>query len=77
MESSRKFFPTVVVLLLLVVVATEVIPAHARVCETKSTLYKGLCMKDHENCATMCRSEGFLGGECSGWHRDCMCTKSC
>ncbi|TVU07343.1 hypothetical protein EJB05_47394 [Eragrostis curvula] len=76
MESSRKFFAAVVVLVL-VVVATEVTLVHARVCETKSTEYKGFCLRDHDNCATICQAEGFSSGECSGWKRDCMCSKPC
>ncbi|GJN36890.1 hypothetical protein PR202_gb25826 [Eleusine coracana subsp. coracana] len=51
--------------------------AHARMCKTKSTQYKGICIKDSVNCATICQSEGFSGGECSGWKRDCMCSMTC
>ncbi|KAF0892440.1 hypothetical protein E2562_016727 [Oryza meyeriana var. granulata] len=75
MESSRKFFPAIVVLLLLVV-ATEVVAAQARECETPSNQFKGMCMMV-ANCANVCLTEGFTGGKCSGFRRRCMCTKEC
>ncbi|XP_062186115.1 defensin Ec-AMP-D1-like [Phragmites australis] len=77
MGSSRKFFPAVVILLLLVVMATEVAPALARNCEAKSTKFQGICLTDNENCASMCRSEGFSSGDCSPFRRRCICTKPC
>ncbi|KQJ81749.1 defensin Tk-AMP-D5 [Brachypodium distachyon] len=75
MESSRKFFPTVVLFLLLVV-ATEVAPTAARECETESTKFEGLCIM-HSHCPDVCVTEGFTGGKCSTWKRKCMCTKEC
>ncbi|KAF0892438.1 hypothetical protein E2562_016725 [Oryza meyeriana var. granulata] len=75
MESSRRFFPAIVVLLLLVV-ATEVAPAQARECETPSSKFKGMCMID-ANCGHLCKTEGFLGGDCRGFRRRCMCTTAC
>jgi hypothetical protein len=53
-------------------VLSELTSAHARKCEAKSAQYKGICMKDSANCATICQGEGFSGGECSGWKRDCV-----
>uniref|UniRef100_R7W4C2 Defensin J1-2 n=1 Tax=Aegilops tauschii TaxID=37682 RepID=R7W4C2_AEGTA len=73
MESSHKLFPAVAILLLLVV-ATEVVPAQARECETESERF--LCFVS-ENCAGVCGAEGFTGGKCSGLKRRCMCTKEC
>ncbi|BAF14113.1 defensin J1-2 [Oryza sativa Japonica Group] len=72
METSRKFFPTIVVLLLLVVTTA----AQARECETPSNEFKGICMMV-ANCANVCLTEGFSGGKCSGFRRRCMCTKDC
>ncbi|KAM3372901.1 hypothetical protein ACQJBY_013909 [Aegilops geniculata] len=78
MASSHKFFPAVLLLLLLVV-AMEVAPAQAeeaRVCETDSTRFKGICMVG-TNCANICLTEGFTSGKCSGLKRKCICTKPC
>ncbi|KAG8083584.1 hypothetical protein GUJ93_ZPchr0015g6973 [Zizania palustris] len=77
MEQMRKFFPAVVVLLLLVV-ATEadVAPMQTRDCETESVRFAGLCMVE-VNCANVCRTEGFSGGRCSTFARNCICIKPC
>uniref|UniRef100_A0ACD5YZF0 Uncharacterized protein n=1 Tax=Avena sativa TaxID=4498 RepID=A0ACD5YZF0_AVESA len=75
MESSGKFFPTIVILLLLVV-AIEVAPAQGKECEAVSGRFQGLCII-HANCLSMCLTEGFTGGRCSGWNRNCVCTKEC
>ncbi|KAM0913791.1 hypothetical protein ACQ4PT_011924 [Festuca glaucescens] len=75
MGSSCKFFPAVAILLLLVV-ATEVAPIQANECKTTSTKFKGLCFMS-TNCAHICISEGFSGGECEGLSRRCMCNTSC
>nr|UYE91509.1 defensin 4 [Zingiber officinale] len=41
-------------------------------CKTPSRTFKGLCVSD-SNCAQVCRSEGFPGGDCHGVRRRCMC----
>uniref|UniRef100_A0A0D9W2I6 Knottins-like domain-containing protein n=1 Tax=Leersia perrieri TaxID=77586 RepID=A0A0D9W2I6_9ORYZ len=78
MEASRKFFPAVVLLLLVVVATADLAPvqAVARQCETKSERFAGLCMVE-ENCANVCRTEGFMNGRCSVWVRNCICIKPC
>uniref|UniRef100_A0A0E0DB30 Knottins-like domain-containing protein n=1 Tax=Oryza meridionalis TaxID=40149 RepID=A0A0E0DB30_9ORYZ len=75
MESSRKFFPAIVVLLLLVI-ATEMAPAQARECETESSKFSGMCMIQ-ANCDHICKTEGFMGGDCRGFRRRCMCRTQC
>ncbi|XP_066348935.1 defensin Ec-AMP-D1-like [Miscanthus floridulus] len=74
MESSRKMQP-VVILLLLLIVATDM-AVQARECEKNSERFVGICTND-ENCATVCRSEGFMGGRCSTFRRRCICIKPC
>ena len=49
---------------------------HARECEKDSERFVGICTND-ENCATVCRSEGFMGGRCSTFRRRCICIKPC
>ncbi|EMS53152.1 Defensin-like protein 2 [Triticum urartu] len=75
MESSHKLFQAIAILLLLLV-ATEVVPAQARECETERERFNGLCFVS-ANCAGVCGAEGFTGGKCSGLKRSCMCTKEC
>ncbi|TVU07333.1 hypothetical protein EJB05_47383 [Eragrostis curvula] len=75
MESSRKLFPAVAILLL-IVVATDVAPVQARECEMDSSKFSGLCISA-ENCANVCRTEGFLDGRCSHFKRRCVCQKTC
>nr|GMC47310.1 defensin Ec-AMP-D2-like [Ipomoea batatas]GMC49732.1 defensin Ec-AMP-D2-like [Ipomoea batatas]GMC51623.1 defensin Ec-AMP-D2-like [Ipomoea batatas] len=48
----------------------------SRLCETKSNRFKGLCWSD-TNCGSVCRSEGFAGGNCRGFRRRCFCSRSC
>ncbi|WVZ84113.1 hypothetical protein U9M48_031175 [Paspalum notatum var. saurae] len=74
MEPSRKFLPAVVLLLLLV--ATDIALVHARECDKDSTKYVGPCI-NRENCANVCRGEGFSSGRCSTFRRRCVCSKQC
>lgn len=50
--------------------------AEARTCESLSYSFKGLCVRDH-NCAVVCQTEGFTGGQCKGFRRRCFCNKPC
>jgi len=50
--------------------------AEARECDTPSHKFDGMCLSD-DNCAIVCKQEGFTGGKCEGFRRRCMCTKSC
>ncbi|XP_028244809.1 defensin Ec-AMP-D1-like [Glycine soja] len=50
--------------------------AEGRDCSSKSHGFKGLCFSD-TNCAHVCRTEGFTGGDCGGFRRRCFCTRIC
>ncbi|KAB1202115.1 Defensin-like protein [Morella rubra] len=50
--------------------------AEARICATRSQHYKGLCLRK-SNCAAVCQTEGFPGGECRSIRFQCFCTKQC
>lgn len=52
------------------------VPAEARVCLSQSHSFKGPCVRGH-NCASVCKTEGFPGGECKGFRRRCFCAKPC
>ncbi|KAK9691699.1 hypothetical protein RND81_09G213000 [Saponaria officinalis] len=68
----------VLFMLLLIFFASQgmVQKAEARVCQTQSHHYRGPCWRDH-NCAMVCRTEGFSGGDCVGVARRCYCTRRC
>lgn len=50
--------------------------ADARHCESQSQRFKGPCVRK-KNCAAICETEGFPGGDCRGVRRRCFCTKPC
>uniref|UniRef100_A0A2P2NIF7 8.4 kDa sulfur-rich protein n=1 Tax=Rhizophora mucronata TaxID=61149 RepID=A0A2P2NIF7_RHIMU len=65
-------------LLLLFVLASQemMVATEARVCQSQSHHFKGPCFSDH-NCAQVCRTEHFSGGDCKGFRRRCFCTRLC
>ncbi|KAK9724156.1 hypothetical protein RND81_05G052500 [Saponaria officinalis] len=77
MERSTRVF-TVVVLMLLLVMSTEMGTkvGEARTCESQSQKFKGPCVSE-SNCAYVCKTEGFLGGDCRGFRRRCFCLTDC
>ncbi|CAL5022425.1 unnamed protein product [Urochloa decumbens] len=78
--SRRMVAPVLFVVLLLV--ATETVTARVvseeRHCLSQSHTFKGMCFSS-ENCASVCKSEKFPGGECKmhGATRKCFCTVVC
>ncbi|PRQ41334.1 putative defensin, plant [Rosa chinensis] len=79
MEGFMRMFSTFFVAILLLV-ATGMGPnamvTEARTCETLSHKFKGTCLRE-SNCASVCQTEGFSGGDCRGLRRRCFCTKHC
>ncbi|GMH24447.1 hypothetical protein Nepgr_026290 [Nepenthes gracilis] len=77
MAKPTLLFSAIYVLVLLLVMEIGPRVAEGRTCESPSDKYKGYCIHS-SNCADICRTEGFTGGECKGsFHRRCMCTKNC
>ncbi|EER96126.1 hypothetical protein BDA96_02G092900 [Sorghum bicolor] len=78
MGLSAKLFA--VLLLLLIGYNTEtqgpITMALARKCESPSLKFRGPCSRD-ANCASVCLTEGFTGGECKGLRHRCFCTRDC
>ncbi|KMZ59352.1 Defensin-like protein [Zostera marina] len=50
--------------------------SYGRTCTTKSQRFKGHCFRAR-NCAYICRTEGYHGGKCHGFHKHCLCHKPC
>ncbi|XP_038978481.1 defensin Ec-AMP-D2-like [Phoenix dactylifera] len=77
MERSRRMLPAILLLVLLIV-ASEMatMKVEARTCESQSHRFKGPCVRS-DNCANVCKTEGFPGGKCRGFRRRCFCTKHC
>ncbi|WVZ55322.1 hypothetical protein U9M48_005995 [Paspalum notatum var. saurae] len=79
MELSRKLL-SAALLALLLLVATEVggpvAVAEARTCQSQSHRFRGPCVR-RENCANVCRTEGFPDGKCRGFRRRCFCLTHC
>lgn len=49
-------------------------PGEALMCETPSTIFKGLCFSER-NCGSICEKEGFTLGHCKALK--CVCAKDC
>ncbi|CAL0313419.1 unnamed protein product [Lupinus luteus] len=80
MALSVPSISTIFVLLLLML-STEMRPgmvAEAKTCNSQSLTFHGICKSD-TNCATICGTEGFPGGECKGTIllKNCICKKPC
>ncbi|KAL0535776.1 hypothetical protein IC582_024701 [Cucumis melo] len=78
MMMNKSLVPTLLLLLLIFSASEEMMGggAEARMCQSQSHHFHGTCIRDH-NCALVCRTEGFSGGECVGFRRRCFCTHRC
>ncbi|KAK1256644.1 hypothetical protein QJS04_geneDACA024732 [Acorus gramineus] len=72
----RKAMAYVLLLCALLLTSREMVRVEARLCKVPSGGYRGVCVSD-TNCAQVCMSEGFSGGDCKGLRRRCMCYKQC
>nr|XP_010319372.1 defensin Ec-AMP-D2-like [Solanum lycopersicum] len=73
MAGFKKLLATFFLVLMLVFAAEL---TEARTCESQSHRYKGPCVRKN-NCANVCKTEGFSGGHCRGFRRRCFCAKHC
>ncbi|KAI3816413.1 hypothetical protein L1987_16109 [Smallanthus sonchifolius] len=78
MKFSMKLFATLflVVMFLMTNEMGGPVVVEGRTCQSQSNKFKGTCLSD-TNCANVCHSEGFPGGDCIGLRRRCFCTKPC
>ncbi|CAA7399132.1 unnamed protein product [Spirodela intermedia] len=76
--ASARVVPTILLLVMLLpLFATTVEPSQIRDCSSLSTRFTGRC-SSHTNCSIICRTEGFILGECRGFiRRRCYCIKPC
>ncbi|KAL5818822.1 hypothetical protein ACOSQ3_022757 [Xanthoceras sorbifolium] len=63
-------------MLLFLLVTQMTVEVEARVCQSQSHGFHGPCVRN-QNCALVCRNEGFSGGRCRGFRHRCFCTKFC
>nr|DAD43929.1 TPA_asm: hypothetical protein HUJ06_002159 [Nelumbo nucifera] len=74
---ERKFLCGVLLLLTLLLASQEmVVHVDARMCDTPSQKFVGLCLIDR-NCENVCKTEGFPAGHCEGLRRRCFCSEPC
>ncbi|KAF3775805.1 Defensin-like protein 4 [Nymphaea thermarum] len=75
-STRRSLLPAFLLLALLLLAFGRVEKAEARLCSSPSKRFRGLCFSDR-NCANVCHTEGFPGGDCQGFRRRCMCQTPC
>nr|ACB32234.1 gamma-thionin/defensin [Solanum chacoense] len=76
MANSMRLFATMLLLAMLVMATGPTRIVEARTCESQSHRFKGPCVSE-KNCASVCETEGFSGGDCRGLRRRCFCTRPC
>ncbi|XP_073275728.1 defensin Ec-AMP-D1-like [Primulina huaijiensis] len=72
----ERFADVFLVFVLAMLMGIGPMVGEARFCESQSLRFKGPCVSD-TNCASVCHTEGFPGGDCRGFRRRCFCTKPC
>ncbi|KAG5029872.1 hypothetical protein AAZX31_05G184800 [Glycine max] len=73
---ERKTFGFLFLLLLVLASDVTVKRAEAKDCLTRRHGFQGRCLFDRQ-CAHVCRSDGFIGGQCRGPLRKCFCSRPC
>ncbi|KAF7082976.1 hypothetical protein CFC21_086802 [Triticum aestivum] len=82
MALSRRMAASALLMLVLLVATEMGTPtmkaAEARDCLSQSHKFKGSCLSS-SNCASICRTENFPGGECKleSFARKCFCKRVC
>nr|KYP48968.1 Defensin-like protein 4 [Cajanus cajan] len=73
---ERKTFGLLFLVLLVLAADVAVERGEAAVCFARRHGFQGRCLVDAQ-CAHVCRSDGFIGGECRGPFRKCFCSRTC
>ncbi|KAJ4844356.1 Defensin sd2 [Turnera subulata] len=75
---EKKSFGLLLLLILVLASHEEgmIVGTEARTCESQSHKFKHACLVD-DNCASVCKTEGFMGGKCRGFRHRCFCTRNC
>ncbi|KAK2991641.1 hypothetical protein RJ640_000280 [Escallonia rubra] len=74
---GRSNFLFSLVFVLMVLMASDMgLVTEARTCLSQSHRFKGTCVSE-TNCASVCHTEGFHGGDCRGLRRRCFCKTNC
>ncbi|KAJ0974489.1 hypothetical protein J5N97_016454 [Dioscorea zingiberensis] len=73
---SPRVISATLLLFLLLISSGTVMEVEGRTCESQSHKFKGPCVRQ-SNCANVCKTEGFPGGNCRGFRRRCFCVKHC
>ncbi|XP_031096717.1 defensin Ec-AMP-D1-like [Ipomoea triloba] len=78
-SSSVRLFATASLLVMLFMASgMGIMAAGPRMCSSKSEKFRGACIFANGNCNTVCKSEGFSSGTCTGsFPPICTCTKPC
>ncbi|PHT42490.1 Defensin SD2 [Capsicum baccatum] len=76
MGNLMRLFATFFLVAMLLLATGPMTSVEARLCESQSHHFKGKCFSD-TNCGSVCKSEGFTGGNCRGLRQRCFCTRNC
>ncbi|KAL2325106.1 hypothetical protein Fmac_024164 [Flemingia macrophylla] len=73
---EKKIFGIFFLLFLVLAADVAVKKGEAKECLVRRHGFQGRCLIDRQ-CAHVCRSDGFSGGECRGPLRKCFCFRTC